>query len=152
MAIYAFLRQPYPADDPDLAKANWQSLLIGLFVAFVLVVFQPFGSYNWQHPYKVFLLSGYGVVAALSTFLNFYAFPRLLPTLFAEARWTVWKELLWNLIPILIGGFLSTVYGWIIGAMPFSLRQVTYMISVVFLVGLLPAIMLVLLNYLYLLR
>lgn len=150
--MLSFLRQPYPAGDHLLPKALRQALLIGLFVAFVLVVFQPFGSYNWQHPYKVLILSGYGLVAALTTFLNFYVFPNLLPSLFREAQWTVWKELLWNLLPVVIGGFLSTVYGYLIGTMPLSLAQVTYMISVVFLVGLLPAILLVLLNYLYLLR
>ncbi len=130
----------------------YQSLLVGLFVTFVLVVFQPFGSYNWSHPYKVLILAGYGGVAACTTFLNFYAFPRWLPAAFAEARWTVGKELLWNLLPVFLGGFLSTAYGSLVGAMPFSLRQVAYMTAVVFLVGLLPALLLVLFNYLYLLR
>jgi hypothetical protein len=130
----------------------YQALLVGLFVTFVLVVFQPFGSYNWSHPYKVLILAGYGAVAALTTFLNFYAFPRWLPVLFAEARWTVGKELLWNLLPVFLGGFLSTAYGSLVGAMPFSFPQVAYMTAVVFLVGLLPALLLVLFNYLYLLR
>lgn len=146
------MRQPYPVDDGSLVKAVYQALLVGLFVTFVLVVFQPFGAYNWSHPHKVFILSGYGLVAALTTFLNFYAFPRWLPVLFTEARWTVGKELLWNLLPVFLGGFLSTAYGSLVGAMPFTFPQVAYMTAIVFLVGLLPALLLVLFNYLHLLR
>ena len=130
----------------------YQALLVGLFVTFVLVVFQPFGSYNWSHPYKMLILAGYGWVAALTTFLNFYAFPRWLPALFSEARWTVGKELLWNLLPVFLGGFLSTAYGALVGAMPFSFPQLAYMTAIVFLVGLMPSLLLVLLNYLHLLR
>jgi hypothetical protein len=123
-----------------------------LFVTFVLVVFQPFGSYNWQHPYKVLILSGFGMEALVTTFLNFFVVPKLLPLVFREEQWTVWKELLWNLLPMPIGGFLSTLYGSLIGSMPLTLLQVMYMISVVFLVGLFPAILLVLISYVYLLR
>ncbi len=150
--MLSFLQQPYPLSDPNLKKAVIQSLLVGLFVTFVLVVFQPFGSYNWQHPYKVLILSGFGMVASVTSFLNFFVFPKLLPSVFREAQWTVWKELLWNLLPIPAGGFLSTLYGSLTGSMPLTLLQVTYMIPVVFLVGLFPAILLVLVNYLYLLR
>jgi hypothetical protein len=86
MAIYTFLRQPYPSGDPNLAKAAWQSLLFGLFAAFVLVVFQPFGSYNWQHPYKALILSGYCTVATLNYFPKLLRISQTAAAPFAEAR------------------------------------------------------------------
>ncbi len=66
--MLSFLLQPYPAGESDLKKAIFQSILIGIFVAFVLIVFQPFGSYNWHHPYKSLILLGYGGVASVTTF------------------------------------------------------------------------------------
>ncbi len=147
-----FFRQPFPVNNPSLPKAILQSVLVGIFVAFVLLVFQPFGSYTWQHENKLFLLAGYSLVASITTFLNFYLFVKVLPSLFTEATWTVGKEIIWNIIPIFIGGFFSTVYGAFIGSMPFTLTQVSYMIAIVFLVGLFPSIIMVLLNYVYLIH
>jgi hypothetical protein len=146
------LLQPYPIAESNLTKSLFQSLLTGIFVTFVLIIFQPFGAYNWQHTNKMLLLTGYGFVASITTFLNFYVFVKLFPALFAEKNWTVGKEIVWNLIPILLGGFLSTVYGYVTGAMPFSITQISYMMVVVFLVGFFPAVILVLLKYIYLIR
>lgn len=42
------------------------AVFIGLSVFLVLAVFQPFGTYNFQHAWKYSLLAGYGVVIALS--------------------------------------------------------------------------------------
>lgn len=42
------------------------AVFIGLSVFLVLAVFQPFGTYNFQHAWKYPLLAGYGVVIALS--------------------------------------------------------------------------------------
>lgn len=150
--MFRFLQQPYPVNDSGLVRSVVQALLVGIFVAFVLIIFQPFGAYNWQHAYKLLILSGYGLVASLTTFLNFYVFVQLFPSLFIEKKWMVWKEIIWNVVPIVLGGFLCTVYGYLIGAMPFTFTQVSYMMSVVFLVGLFPTIIMVLLNYVYLIR
>jgi hypothetical protein len=146
------LLQPFPINEPGFSKSLFQSLLIGIFVTFVLIVFQPFGAYNWQHANKMLLLAGYGFVASITTFLNFCIFVKLFPALFVEKNWNVGKEIVWNLIPILLGGFLSTVYGYVTGAMPFTITQISYMMVVVFLVGFFPAIILVLLKYIYLIR
>lgn len=150
--MLSFFRQPFPIDEPNLVRVLLQSVMIGAFVTFVLIVFQPFGSYNWQHSYKNIILLGYGGVASLTTLVNFYTVPKIVSILFAEKQWTIWKEIIWNLAPCILGGFLSVVYGNLIGAMPFTLTQISYMVVVVFLVGLFPAIILILLKYVYLIR
>jgi DNA-binding LytR/AlgR family response regulator len=43
------------------------AVFIGLSVFLVLAVFQPFGTYNFQHAWKYPLLAGYGVVITVST-------------------------------------------------------------------------------------
>ncbi|RNI23574.1 LytR/AlgR family response regulator transcription factor [Rufibacter latericius] len=150
--MLSFFRQPYPLSELTLPKSVFHSLLFGSIIAFSLIVFQPFGSYNWHHPSKNPILAGYGVVAAISVFLNFYAFRRMLPWLFREPSWNVGKEIAWNLIHFVTGGFLCTVYGSLTGVMPFTLNQILYMSMVAFLMGLVPAVLLVLINYVYLLR
>ena len=62
------------------------------------------------------------------------------------------KEIIWNVLSFIFGAFLSTLYGYLVGVMPLSLSQVSFMIPVVFLVGLFPALILVLVNYAYLTR
>ncbi|WP_210489639.1 LytR/AlgR family response regulator transcription factor [Rufibacter aurantiacus] len=150
--MLSFLRQPYPLSELTLSKSVFHSLLFGFIIAFSLIVFQPFGSYNWHHPSKNPILAGYGVVAAVSVFLNFYAFRKMLPRLFTEANWSVGKEIIWNLLHFGTGGFLCTVYGSLMGVMPFTLNQILYMSMVAFLMGLVPAVLLVMINYVYLLQ
>ncbi|MBC3540689.1 LytR/AlgR family response regulator transcription factor [Rufibacter sediminis] len=150
--MFSFLRQPYPLSELTLSKSLLHSVLFGAIIAFTLIVFQPFGSYNWHHPSKNPILAGYGVVAAVSVFLNFYAFRRMLPWLFREPAWSVGKEIVWNLAHFGTGGFLCTVYGSLAGVMPFSLDQILYMSFIAFLMGLVPAILLVMINYVYLLQ
>ena len=150
--MLSFLRQPYPIGERSPSKAILQALLFGGSIAFVLVVFQPFGSYGWQHPYKTLILSGYGLMAAFATFINFYLLIKGWPGVFDEARWTIGKEIIWNVLSFLFGALLSTLYGYLVGVMPLSLSQVSFMIPVVFLVGLFPTLILVLVNYAYLTR
>lgn len=150
--MLSFLTQPYPARDPRYSRAIVQALLSGLLIAFILVVFQPFGSYNWQHPFKNYLLAGYGLVAVVGNLTDFVVTQKLFKTYFAENRWLVWKEILRNMAGFVLAGFLCVVYGNLAGFMPFTITQIGYMIAVCFMVGALPATVLVLLNYAYLTR
>ncbi|NDK56876.1 LytR/AlgR family response regulator transcription factor [Pontibacter fetidus] len=148
--MFSFLAQPYPARDPRFSKAILQALLSGFLIAFILIVFQPFGSYNWQHPYKNVILGGFGLVAVVVNLTDFIVTQRLFKTHFSENRWTVWKEILRNMAGFVLAGFFCVVYGYFAGLMPFSLMQVTYMVAVCFMVGAFPATILILLNYAYL--
>lgn len=147
--MLSFLRQPFPVSELNLSKTIRLSLFFGAMIYFCLVVFQPFGSYNWHAPFKNLILSGYGLVAAFSVFLNFYAFRKIAPQIFSEIHWNVGKEIIWNLFHFITGGFLSTVYGAAMGIMPFSLAQINYMILIAFLTGVVPAVLLVLIIYVY---
>lgn len=56
-----FLRQPYPFGG-DFAQKILQNVAVGVFVALFLIVFQPFGTVQWEAPYKNLFLAGFGVV------------------------------------------------------------------------------------------
>lgn len=148
--MFSFFSQPYPTRDPRFSKAIVQAILSGFLIAFILVVFQPFGSYNWHHPYKNVILGGYGLVAVLVNLIDFSVSQRLLKSYFAERTWTIGKEILRNLAGFVLAGFLCVVYGYFAGLMPFSGAQVFYMVIVCTMVGAFPATILILLNYAYL--
>ncbi len=148
--MFSFLYQPYPARDPRYSRAILQALLSGLLIAFILIVFQPFGSYNWQHPYKNVILGGYGLVAVVGNLIDFVITQKLFRPYFTESNWIVWKEILRNMAGFVLAGFFCVVYGSAVGFMPFSLTQIGYMVAVCFMVGAFPATILILLNYAYL--
>ena len=145
-----FLRQPFPLGAISLRQTLGVAGGFGVFVAFVLIVFEPFGTYRWQHPYKSWLLAGYGAIAATAIFINFFGLRWLLPGLFRETHWQVWKEIGWWLLHFSLGGFLSAVYGYLFMQMPFDAAQVSYMVKIAFLIGLFPSISVVTLRYIYL--
>jgi len=53
------------------SKANWfSSILIATLVYLFLIVFQPFGTYNYQHSFKYILLIPYSIIAFTVFFVN----------------------------------------------------------------------------------
>ena len=68
-------------------------ICIGLCVNFILMVFQPFGTSSWQHPHKMWILSGYGITIALTGMLfyliSFYVLKRD-----GRERWNIIAEVL----------------------------------------------------------
>ncbi len=94
------LRQtPFP-------KSSLRSFLkvisaISLTIVFILVVFQPFGTSNFDHPNKFWILTGYGVV----TFISGLIFYLLVYSFTKDTRldqWSVLDEVLFLFGIILI--------------------------------------------------
>jgi hypothetical protein len=106
-----FLYQPYPFET-DIKKHYKHHFFIGCFIAFFLIVIQPFGTSIWETDYKLLKLLGYGLVSFLM--------PSLLITLYfvffkpqnEEEKWVVAKE-----IVMAIGILLSVALGNIIYAL-----------------------------------
>ncbi len=148
--MFSFLSQPYPARDPRFSIAVLQALLSGVLIASILIVFQPFGIYNWQHPNKNYLLAGYGLVAVVAYLTDFIIIQKIFRSYIIKSNWLVWKEIVRNMLGSVLAGFLCVVYGNMAGMMPFNLSQILIMIAVCFMVGALPTTVLILLNYSYL--
>jgi len=71
-------------------KPLFSALVIGLFVAYVLIVFQPFGTDGFQHPHKNLFLAGYGAIITLSYSSVYLLFDRVL-----RRRWVLVGRLYW---------------------------------------------------------
>jgi hypothetical protein len=87
--IKQILSTPFPRQSFSLYI--WIALFSGLSVAFILNVFQPFNTQNFNHPYKHLILSGYGIVIFLSvgayyTLSYFGMYKR------KQDKWTISRE------------------------------------------------------------
>ena len=74
---------------------------ISLTIVFVLVVFQPFGTSNFDHPYKFWILVGYGIITLLSG-LMVYFLVNLMTSDLRLNRWSVVDEVIFLCFIILI--------------------------------------------------
>lgn len=131
-----FLHTPYP-----LYRAGkvWVvlSLLSGVFIAFFLIVFQPFGTYNFQHPNKTLFLAGYGLITTVCMlfwgFLNYK-----LPSVFCEQRWIIGKQIIWLLLIVLSIAISSFLYSLWFNGYGFQLLFFGKFVLYVFIIGLFP--------------
>lgn len=121
-------------------------LIIGGLVAFILIVFQPFGTEKFQHPHKNLYLAGHGIIAALAFGFVMLILPRLFPKDFIEEKWVVWKQIL------LFGfGFILSFLGsyfymnWFFDQ-SFHLHNFISFFSVVSIIGLFPTMIITLLD------
>lgn len=94
--MHSFLLQPYPFSD-NARKKLVVCTGIGLFIAFFLIVFEPFGfdelrnDIKWKHAFA------FGAVTFLITAFFQIVLPKMLPFLFREEEWRSWKEILYLL-------------------------------------------------------
>ena len=103
--IKEYLQQPYP-----LFENRWRIILsISLFIALFILVFQPFGISNYTGKYKQLFESGYGVVTLIVLIIDLFVFPLFLEDWFISQKWTVLKQMIWQLwilFSIGLGNFL----------------------------------------------
>lgn len=68
------------------------AFLCGLAVALLLILFQPFGTYTFQHELKYLILGGYGLVIFMSILVCYEAVWLLLPQHTNSTAWNLGKE------------------------------------------------------------
>ena len=86
-----------------------EALFLGFFIFFFLIVFQPFGTYNFEHEHKVILLMVYGVITLCIHFLlrtaAFYKW---------RGSWHLKQEVLLLLTSLFLSTLLSFVYNQLV--------------------------------------
>lgn len=78
---------------PPLKTYYWVSFSIGLGIAFILCVFQPFGTEAFQHPNKFLILAGYGLVVG-SVVALYFTLSKSVINKKIEHRWTIIREVI----------------------------------------------------------
>lgn len=103
---YTFF-SPYPVT--GLKNQIITGSIIGLFVSFILIVFQPFGTYEFRMDYKLLFLFGYGIVCAISYSIYYFLLMTFIPKWFAPQKWNIAKEIV-TVIPVLIMMSIASFY------------------------------------------
>ena len=95
---------------PSRSEFYRQALLIGLGVFAVLAVFQPFGTYVFEHDLKYLLLAGYGLLIPLTGVALREIIALIKPEFFDRAHWTFRRELVLTGLFLLGGVVMSYFY------------------------------------------
>ncbi|NBB31096.1 LytTR family DNA-binding domain-containing protein [Cellulophaga sp. BC115SP] len=146
--MFKILSQPYPHNATP-RKSIVLSIATGLFIASFLNYFQPFGSANWHDPSKPWILSGFGLVSTFMMLFNYFVVPRIFSISFASENWTVGKEMLYvafNLFSIACG---NIAYSAITHLVDVQVGGYIAMLTYTLVLGIFPATMIILINYIY---
>lgn len=109
------LRQPFPLISDAGASARIAAY-IALFVLVFLWLFQPFGLNDDEIRIKYLLISGYAAVTFLVLIANLLLVPKLVSNVFVEERWTVFREILWELWNVISVGTGIYLFFCLVGA------------------------------------
>ncbi|OFX83238.1 MAG: hypothetical protein A2W99_12535 [Bacteroidetes bacterium GWF2_33_16] len=149
MNLIAYLKQPFPK-----AESKWKIIiLISLFVALFLIVFEPFGINLYKSNIKTLILAGYGVVTFLILVFNLIIVEHIFSKFFEEKNWTLWKDfvwLLWVIFSIGLGNALYTLY--IFNGSKFGLQVLISFQLFTLIVSLFPITILIITKQNYLLK
>lgn len=146
------LNQPYPFPERENLRVLVHCLLEGFFIGMFLIVFQPFGTEQWNHPDKNLFLWGYGLMTALGGITLRLGLIKLFPNYYNENKWTVGREILMILtILVLISSYNYLYSNWMFG-WTFSIENFFWMFLAVCIIGVFPVTIGVLLNYIYKLK
>lgn len=99
---------PYPKASQSLFLKV--SLGIALSIIFTLVVFQPFGTASFEHPYKLWILCGYGIVSFIANTFYFYISKLLLSDKVVD-RWSIMNEFFF-ILGCLFAALVACFFYW----------------------------------------
>lgn len=135
--MQSFFKKPYPYN-PFTKKDLLSSFLIGCFVAFFLLVFQPFEISMWKTEYRSLKILGFGLVSFICPVI----FKVLLVVLIKKSRpeetWVVWKEILALVFALLFIAIGNLVYAGFISIVSYSLNDLLLAFLTTFLLGIFP--------------
>lgn len=140
--MFENLNQPYPFNNNF--KHNLRTIAF-VCMGFMLITlyFQPFGINFLASAKDGYFVLIIGIVSAATFFFSTLILPGLFPRLFESHRWTIRKELIWN-----VAMFAFLIVGFTLAALVF---KVTSMQSLTFFrsgaLALLPLVLFNLLNY-----
>ena len=144
--MFSFLKKPYPYYSFSFRDV-YSNFLIGCFVAFFLIVFQPFGVSIWETDYKILKLLGFGFVSFICPLIFRFISTSIFKKQNPEETWTVWKETLGLLLVLVFIAFGNLCYGNLIRISHVNFQELLLALMATFLLGLFPITANVLLKY-----
>ena len=104
-----FLKKPYPFND-DLQHNAKLIFFISISVLVFLYVFQPKAISSFSPERIFYLVLGLGVSTFSVLSLNLIVLPSLFPKMLSSSKWTILKEILWNLWILLVISSADLLY------------------------------------------
>ena len=145
--MFEILDQPYIFNNNF--KHNLKTIgIVSVGLVLILLYFQPFGiNFLASSEYGYFVL-GLGILNGVLFFFNTLLLPGLLPRIFNVDRWTIRKEIFWNIwmFVILSAGFV--LFSWLYQTV-FKLELPMFKIGAL---AMLPVVLFNIMNYNLLLK
>lgn len=92
-------------------KNGWAYIsAIGIIIAVLINLQQPFGLHAWEHPYKWLILSAFGWINAATSIILLLILSRLFPVFFCTLHWTVGKEISLFVFLFIVSGIFNWVH------------------------------------------
>jgi len=137
-AIRTWFLQPYPFER-RWASSFRSAMWAGLFVTFFLYFFKPFGTQiSPGAEWKYLMVCGYFGLVTVGITLIVSGFCLLLPGIFNEEKWTVWKEIFFNLFFIGCIGLGNLFLANFLWNVPLNGRTFLNWQGITFAVGIFP--------------
>lgn len=131
-----FLDRPYFLDE-RLKSLTLRSIGFGGFIFLFLYVFKPFGLYNLPQGLLTVTLA-YGAVTTVIMFIIGFFGIVVFPRFYTEEKWTVGREIFWNLLNIFFIGLGNLLLTHYFGFIHLSWEAFVYVQAITLVVGLLP--------------
>jgi hypothetical protein len=104
-----FLSRPYPLLFAE--RHSWAYIFgIGILIALLINLQQPYGLHAWDHPYKWLILSGFGWINAAASIVILLVLSNLFPLFFGADNWTVGKEAGLIVFLFIVSGIINWVH------------------------------------------
>lgn len=129
------LDTPFPRQ--DYTSYLKFAFISGVIVAFVLMIFQPFGTASFEHDYKFLILAGYGIVITSMVALYYYISSKYFYKKHTDS-WTVVKEVIDLMICVLVVVVAVYFYFIIVFNLEFYWKHFVYFIGISLSVALIP--------------
>lgn len=140
--FYQNLSRTLPVTNQKKQMIN--GLAIGLSVALILIVFQPFGTYRFEMNYKQLFLGGYGFICAAIYVLYYGILMQILKRWFQPAKWNFIREVLTIAPVIVLMACAGQLYHhWAIGGYTLRFSDFVYFTKISFAVASIPFFILI---------
>ncbi len=137
--MFENLNQPYPFNNNF--KHNIKTIgLVGMGFVIIVLYFQPFGINFLKSENDGYFVFAAGVLCAITLFLNTLILPGILPSVFDSSKWTIRKEMIWN-VWLFINLFI------IISFLAWLLRKSEFVDLPIFRTGAIALLPLILFNF-----
>lgn len=141
--MFSFALYPYPKSE-SFREIFISSLGAGISVYLFLIIFQPFGTENFQHPYKFLLLFPYCIIFGTAFFM-------ISVMTFRFSNWNMGSELLKIIFILFLSSVVSYFYNSLfLSHIALDLGNYFYMFLYCLAVGIPVSAIYILSRYIYL--